>query len=100
MIFSDYFTAGQIVPGYGEIRLQKSYNSFVEVIDANFYFNLKNDINNENVIFIRGNFDENNLSIMNKKINISNYSFKNLPYTYVNHSKRVYIPKNCAQKIF
>ncbi len=100
MIFSDYFTAGQIIPGYGEIRLQKSYNAFFEVIDSNFYSNLKNDINSESVIFVRGNFDENNLLIMNKKINISNYSFKNLPYTYVNHSKRVYIPKNCAQKIF
>ena len=37
MILSDYFAAGQIVPGYGEIRLQKSYNAFFEVIDSNFY---------------------------------------------------------------
>ena len=36
----------------------------------------------------------------NKKIDINHYNFKSLPLSYYNKLRRVYLPKNCANKIF
>ena len=98
LIMSDYFESGQLIPGYDE-RVLKDYYDGLTKLDENFYQNIKLDVLKEKAIFIREDINLDKLSIKNKKIDINQYNFKNLPYSYYNKLRRVYLPKNCADKI-
>mgnify|MGYP007000180938 len=85
--------------GYDE-RTLKNYYDGLTTLDEDFYQNIQLDVAQEKAIFIREDISLNKLLIKNKKIDIDHYNFKSLPYSYYNKLRRVYLPKNCADKIF
>ena len=99
LILSDYFKTDQIIPGYNERYLSRFYNGFVSPIDINFYPNLRDNIKNENVILIRDKIYDNKLNISGNKIDLKDYIYIKLPYSYDNKFKRIYIPKKCFNNI-
>ncbi len=99
LLISDYFKSGQLIPGYDE-RVLKNYYDGLTILDDNFYKNIQTDVSQEKAIFIREDINLNKLLIKNKNIDINHYNFKSLPLSYYNKLRRVYLPKNCANKIF
>ena len=58
------------------------------------YPNLRDNIKNENVILIRDKIYDNKLNVSGNKIDLKDYIYIKLPYSYDNKFKRIYIPKN------
>lgn len=98
LILSEYFENKQIIPGYDETYLKKYYDAYTK-IDKNFYSNILIDIKKQNTIFIREDLKYTNLYIQDHEINIDDYSFIELPYSFDNKKKIIFIPKECAKKI-
>ena len=98
LILSDNFITDQIIPGYNEKNLFKYYNGLISPIDKNFYSRMLKNISNENTIIIRDKIYDNYLNILNKKIDLKNYKYIELPYSYDSKFKIIYIPKKCANQ--
>ena len=69
----------------------------------NFYQNIKLDVLQEKAIFIREDINLDKLSIKNKKIDINQYNFKNLPYRkgvgmmVFNDQKKIFVGKRASR---
>ena len=95
LLMSQDFKMNQKIPGYSETKLYVYYNKILSTYDKKFYENIKNNIENEDLIFIRENKNKNHLKILDKKIDINNFYFIDLPFSFDQKKKKVYIPKTC-----
>ena len=95
LLMSNDFKVNQKVPGYSETKLNVYYNKILKTYDKKFYEKIKNNVINEDLIFIRENKDKPYLKILNKKIDIKNFYFIDLPFSFDQKKKKIYIPKRC-----
>tara|TARA_B100001250_G_C19576896_1_gene690193 strand:- start:154 stop:822 length:669 start_codon:yes stop_codon:yes gene_type:complete len=96
LILSKYFKTDQKMPGYDEQFLKNYYDHFIQGIDKEFVKNFKTKIFNKNTIFIREKFIEKKLNLNENIIDLEEYIFLDLPYSFNNKKKRIYIPKSCS----
>lgn len=95
LLLNDDFKTKQKFPGYSETSLKVYHNLIFSSFDKSFYNNIKTNIERENLIFIRENLNHPLLEILEKKINIDKFYFIDLPYSFNQKKKRIYLPKNC-----
>ena len=94
-ISNDYFKLIQKIPGYSETILKKYYDSLNNYYDKSIGNKLNLRINKKDIIILRENYSQNSLRIDDVEINLDNYYIKNLPFSYNNKQKSLYIPINC-----
>ena len=95
LILSKYFETDQKIPGYHEDYLQNYYNHFIQAIDKEFVKNFRNKVLSNKTIFIREKFVKKNLNLKENNINLKEYTFIDLPYSFNNKKKQIYIPRSC-----
>ena len=95
LILSKYFKTDQKIPGYHEDYLQNYYNHFIQAIDKELVKNFRNKVLSNKTIFIREKFVKKNLNLNETNINLKEYTFIDLPYSFNNKKKQIYIPRSC-----
>ena len=94
-ISSDYFKLIQKIPGYSETSLKKYYDSLNYYYDNSIGKKLNSKVSERNIIILRENNSTNYLGINSFRINLENYYIINLPFSYNNKQKLLYIPNDC-----
>ena len=56
---------------------------------------LKSNVNKNNILIIRENLEKDYLKIQNDEISLKTYQSLELPFSYNNKQKKIFIPKNC-----
>lgn len=92
---TDYFMLFQKIPGYSETSLKNYYDSLNHYYDKFIGKKLNSKVSERNIIILRENYSTNYLRIDSFKINLKNYYIKNLPFSYNNKKKLLYIPNDC-----
>ena len=95
LISLEKFTSIQKIPGYSEGSLKSYYDSLNAVYDVTIANSLKSNVNKNNILIIRENLEKDYLKIQNDEISLKTYQSLELPFSYNNKQKKIFIPKNC-----
>ena len=95
LIASDHLNSFQKIPGYSETTLKNYYDSMNTYFDSNIENIMTEKITKKNIILIREDYKNYSIVISKNKINLNDFYFKNLPFSYNNKKKLLYIPNNC-----
>ena len=95
---SDFLKLIQKIPGNSESLLKNYYDSLNNVFDTDLEKKLTSNIDKGKIVFVRENYKNNYLKIKKIQINLNDYYFKELPFSYNNKKKLLYIPNNCTLK--
>ena len=96
LIASDYLNSFQKIPGYSETTLKNYYDSMNTYFDSNIKNLMIEKIAKKNIVLMREDYNNSSIAIGKTKINLDNFYFKNLPFSYNNKKKLLYIPDNCT----